>query len=125
MMKLEDFIVLHKKISRRGKPYGAISNELYNQYDEAIESSEEIRTWYYTDIIKKTKRKIKPQCCLKMKYYLTFDKRTKEINPDAIIRVSGKTNDYGIPIHDGGSSFIKIDYCPWCGKALKGSFKGV
>ena len=121
-MKLEDFIILHKKISRRGKSYDAISNELYNQYDETIENSEEIRTWYYTDIIKKTKRIIKPQCCLKMQYYLTFDKRTKDINPDAIIRVSRKTNDYGIPIHDGGTSFIKIDFCLWCGKALKGEF---
>ena len=54
-----------------------------------------------------------------MSYYLTFDKRSKEINPDAIIRFNKNTKDYGIPIHDGGNSFIKIEYCPWCGTNLK------
>ena len=30
-----------------------------------------------------------------------------------------KTNDgYGIPIRDGGSSYIKISHCPWCGIKL-------
>ena len=24
-------------------------------------------------------------------------------------------NGYGIPIRDGGSSYIGIKYCPWCG----------
>ena len=22
---------------------------------------------------------------------------------------------FGIPVRDGGESYIKIDYCPWCG----------
>ena len=22
---------------------------------------------------------------------------------------------YGIPIHDGGSSSVEINFCPWCG----------
>jgi hypothetical protein len=26
---------------------------------------------------------------------------------------------FGIPIHDGGSSLIVINYCPWCGTKLK------
>ena len=43
--------------------------------------------------------------------------------PDAIIigdKVfkSKKNKDYGIIIHDGGSSFITIKFCPWCGKKL-------
>ncbi len=25
---------------------------------------------------------------------------------------------YGIVIHDGGQSFVPINYCPWCGSAL-------
>lgn len=36
--------------------------------------------------------------------------------PDVIIV---KTSlGYGIPIHDGGASFISINYCPWCGIKL-------
>ena len=29
--------------------------------------------------------------------------------------------EYGIPVHDGGTSFILIEYCPWCGKELPSS----
>jgi hypothetical protein len=29
-----------------------------------------------------------------------------------------KFREYGIRVLDGGSSFIAIDHCPWCGKVL-------
>ncbi|MBQ8575399.1 MAG: hypothetical protein IJ447_05060 [Clostridia bacterium] len=39
-----------------------------------------------------------------------------------VIYYSSKFNEYGIPIHDGengrASSYILIEYCPWCGKEL-------
>lgn len=41
--------------------------------------------------------------------------------PDCILISSG--DGYGIPIHDGGSSFIVIKFCPWCGSALSGKSK--
>ncbi|MFN7913447.1 MAG: DUF6980 family protein [Bacteroidota bacterium] len=53
-----------------------------------------------------------------MTYHLTFDINVTEPNPDAIIRYTKKTKEYGIPIHDGGYSFIKIKFCPWCGKPI-------
>ncbi len=28
---------------------------------------------------------------------------------------------YGIVIHDGGSSYVTIRYCPWCGSRLSSS----
>jgi len=36
--------------------------------------------------------------------------------PDAVITRTNK--GFGLIIHDGGSSFIAIDYCPWCGMEL-------
>jgi hypothetical protein len=35
-------------------------------------------------------------------------------------RVITRTTDgaYGLPVHDGGTSYITITYCPWCGCAL-------
>ena len=27
-------------------------------------------------------------------------------------------DNYGIPVRDGGASYIKIDHCPWCGIQL-------
>ena len=29
--------------------------------------------------------------------------------------------EYGIPVLDGGTSYIRIEYCPWCGKELPSS----
>ena len=40
--------------------------------------------------------------------------------PDCIVWFYGGNGQYGIPIHDGGSSYIRIDYCPWCGADLQG-----
>ena len=41
---------------------------------------------------------------------------------DGIVYYSSKFDEYGIPIRDGekgkASSYILIDYCPWCGKKL-------
>lgn len=38
--------------------------------------------------------------------------------PDSIVVYSDNNKKYGIIIHDGGSSYIVIDFCPWCGKSL-------
>lgn len=38
--------------------------------------------------------------------------------PDCIVRYYPRKRCYGIPIHDGGSSYIVIQYCPWCGAKL-------
>ena len=37
--------------------------------------------------------------------------------PDVMI-VKEESKIYGIPIHDGGTSYITIDFCPWCGIKL-------
>lgn len=45
--------------------------------------------------------------------------------PDAVVVRSGP-GKYGIPVHDGGSSYISIQFCPWCGKRIgsgRGSFR--
>lgn len=38
--------------------------------------------------------------------------------PDALVSYSAKFDEYGLIVHDGGSSSISIDYCPWCGSKL-------
>ncbi len=41
--------------------------------------------------------------------------------PDQVLSYSPKFDEYGLIIHDGGSSEIEIKYCPWCGKSLPDS----
>ena len=37
--------------------------------------------------------------------------------PDTVIHRYDH-GDFGIPIHDGGHSFIVVHNCPWCGASL-------
>jgi hypothetical protein len=39
--------------------------------------------------------------------------------PDCLIGYSADNDCYGILVHDGGSSMIAIDFCPWCGSKLE------
>lgn len=38
--------------------------------------------------------------------------------PDNLIHHSKQTKQYGLIIHDRGSSFSEINFCPWCGANL-------
>jgi len=35
--------------------------------------------------------------------------------PDSLVRYVPKYDEYGLIVHDGGSSMIRISFCPWCG----------
>jgi hypothetical protein len=37
--------------------------------------------------------------------------------PDVVI-VRTVRGRFGLPIHDGGSSYVDISHCPWCGSLL-------
>jgi len=37
---------------------------------------------------------------------------------DCLIKYEPKFDEYGLIIHDGGSSSISIQFCPWCGARL-------
>ncbi|WP_419964797.1 DUF6980 family protein [Pelomonas caseinilytica] len=42
---------------------------------------------------------------------------------NSALRFVPKFREYGIAVVDGGSSFIEIHYCPWCGKRLPESLR--
>jgi hypothetical protein len=37
---------------------------------------------------------------------------------DAIVVYNEVFDEYGIPVHDGGASYVLIEHCPWCGEKL-------
>lgn len=65
-------------------------------------------------------------CCEAMKeqveYFCDMHKSPFEC-PDNLIYHSKKSNEYGLIVHDGGSSFVHIKYCPFCGTELSISIK--
>lgn len=60
-------------------------------------------------------------CCDMMQYFAEYrcDVHQSRFDcPDCIIHFDGESHRYGIIIHDGGSGWISIKHCPWCGKKL-------
>ena len=57
-------------------------------------------------------------CCSDLVHHVTAkcDKHDDWECPDKVI-VATKSG-YGLPIRDGGSSFIQINFCPFCGTNL-------
>ena len=41
--------------------------------------------------------------------------------PDSLVYWSEQFDEYGLIVHDGGSSYVTIHYCPWCGNCLPDS----
>ena len=65
---------------------------------------------------------ISSACCASMLKQLNWkcgDHPSLEDCPDALVGRFGKTEDYGLFIHDGGGSHVEISYCPWCGTRLR------
>jgi uncharacterized protein DUF6980 len=38
--------------------------------------------------------------------------------PDAVVLFSARFQEYGLIIHNGGTSSFGIGFCPWCGQRL-------
>lgn len=60
-------------------------------------------------------------CCDMMKYWSSWHCSVHDSPydcPDWLIIRANDGKDYGIVVHDGGQSFVKIAYCPWCGAKL-------
>lgn len=59
------------------------------------------------------------ECCDQMQRQVDYRcSKCGEDCPDQVVAKFGH-HLHGIPIRDGSSSFYTIDYCPWCGKALR------
>lgn len=60
-------------------------------------------------------------CCLVMQSFLNA-KCDQHDNPwecaDMVV-VQAEDGRIGIPVRDGGESFVVFDFCPWCGQKLK------
>lgn len=43
--------------------------------------------------------------------------------PDCLVGYSPRFREYGLLVHDGGSSSVRIQFCPWCGTRLPESLR--
>ena len=120
-MKLKKFKKLSKTYSKLPLPREVWDTPQHEAYLEAFHNGKTCQEWELKRRIKKAGINHKKYCCVNMAYYLIEDKISKdneEINYNSVITHTSKRKEFGIPIHDGGSSYIQIAYCPWCGKKL-------
>ena len=60
-------------------------------------------------------------CCDHMKNALVFscpDHEDPFACPDCVMVYDERFDEYGLAIHDGGTSSLAIAFCPWCGTRL-------
>lgn len=113
------FKKLYKKYTSFPIPDHLWDRTEHEEYIHVFYSNKEFQDWAIKSSIRKAGINYKKYCCLDMAYYLIEDKLSKdkkEINYDSVITKRRKL--YGLPIHDGGESYIRINFCPWCGKNL-------
>ena len=68
----------------------------------------------------KMEKEIK-MCCKEMKFYAMNHCTVHDSQfdcPDCLIFYDKKRDSFGIIIHDGGHSYVRIGYCPWCGSKI-------
>lgn len=60
-------------------------------------------------------------CCPDMKRYSSLECEVHESEFDCadVLVTTLPSHGPGIIVHDGGSSVILIQYCPWCGTHLQ------
>lgn len=100
-------------------------NEL-DEYNALKTTDKNLQNWVLEMEIKRLGVDVPVQCCLQMQYHLIeffkekirLDADPEFVNYDSVVIYNDLQRIYGIPIHDGGSSFIAIAYCPWCGCKL-------
>jgi len=121
IMDLTRFKRLNKKYSKLPLAKEIWDTPEHEEYMEAFHNAKHCQEWELKRQIKKAGINYKKYCCIDMAYQLIEDKKAKgkeKINYDSVVTHYKKGEEFGIPIHDGGSSFIKINFCPWCGQKI-------
>ncbi len=123
-MNLKKFKQLTKLYSDSPVNSEMLSSKEYNDYLDAFHDNRECQDWELKRRVKNAGINYKKYCCIHMAYYLIEDKKSKKeeaINYDSVVMHTYGRKEFGIPIHDGGTAFIRINYCPWCGEKLPGN----
>ncbi|WP_405687834.1 DUF6980 family protein [Streptomyces sp. NBC_00057] len=64
---------------------------------------------------------MREHCCEAMERHVEWDCDVHSdpfACPDALVHFMPRYQEYGLLIHDGGSSYVELLFCPWCGVRL-------
>lgn len=118
-MEFEKFKELHLKYSN--SDWSNIDSSDFSEYSEAIQENKEFHEWAVKTDLDKAGFNHSEYCCLMMANQVSLSYNENgdidNENSDVVIN-KWKDGTFGIPIHDGGPSIVKINFCPWCGSNL-------
>ena len=93
--------------------------EDYEEWSDHLHDCESCSDWHLEQAVLKRGHKPTDYPCIHIAYYVT-ETCEKHSNPwecpDILLVKS--SHGYGMPIRDGGTSMVNIDYCPWCGTKI-------
>jgi hypothetical protein len=94
-------------------------DESYSDWVEHLNNCQSCADWYLTKQVEARAVPLDDFPCVHVAYHSLLNcgvhQNAWECPDVALVRVDGI---FGIPVRDGGSSFIEINYCPWCGQSL-------
>lgn len=121
-MDLGRFKILYNRFSKLPLDKEEWESDDYDDYVTALNDSKECSDWFLTKEMDKKGFDYSDFCCVKIAKHISDGiLENGEIDYDNvdIIIAKWESGEIGIPIHDGGSSMIIINYCPFCGSKLK------
>lgn len=121
-MDLVKFKILYNRFSKLPLDKEEWKSVDYDDYVTALNDSKECSDWFLTQEMDKKGFDYSGFCCVMIAKHISNGiLENGEIDYDNvdIILTKWDSGEVGFPIHDGGSSMIKIKYCPFCGTKLK------
>jgi hypothetical protein len=118
-MDFKRFKVLHNKYSV--SDWNGLDMSDFSEYTEAMQENKEFHVWAIKSHLEAAGFDYNNFCCITManNVFLSYNENGEiDIENHDVVINKWKDGTYGIPIHDGGSSVVKINYCPWCGSKL-------
>ncbi len=121
-MTFEEFKILHNKFSSLPSQEATLNAEEQEKYIDAFYDNEQFSNWAKEQDMKEKGFDYSSFCCVTLASHVfdSFDEdgTIKHEDTDVIMN-KWKDGTFGIPIHDGGASIVKINFCPWCGENLE------
>jgi len=121
LMDCQDFRKLYERFTSPPLSCEVCDSAEYGEWNEHLNNCSSCGEWYLLRQV--VGRGVNPADypCIHVAYHCT---RPCEIHSDAWqcpdMTLVCTPSGFGIPVRDGGTSVVRIQYCPWCGTKLSG-----
>ncbi len=118
-MSCTEFRELYPVASELNPEKGAIDGPTQDMWFDHLNRCGDCSDWYMGESVKVRGEDPTAHPCVHVAYYgpTHCDEHPNPFDcPDVVVMKFG--DEYGLPVRDGGTSYITIENCPWCGKHL-------